>query len=85
MTEAIEIVDGGVFSVAAGPACSTAMPQPFLKSLAAARASVVDPPLIVPVVFAPASVAVDEHPPGGMYAVKSRHGMGPLNRCAAVH
>jgi hypothetical protein len=80
-TEASVIAEGGVAMVGAAPAPRIAIPHPFLKSFAAASESVVgDPKLIVPVVFAPASVAVVLHPPVGMNVVTSRHGMGPLNR-----
>ena len=71
--------------VEVGPAFSTAMPQPFLKSRAFATVRLALPEEIVPVVGGSVEVLTELHPPAGMYPLMSRQGIGPLKRCPAVH
>ncbi len=66
-------------SVAVGPAPITATPQPFLKSAGAETERLGEPLEIVPVAGG-SLVLLEPQPPAGIYAVKSRYGIGPLNR-----
>src|SRR5579864_7265495 len=75
----------GPVSEEVGPALSTAMPQPFLKSLALASVSEELPEEIVPVVCGSIWGIVELQPPAGMYLVISRQGMGPPKRWFDVH
>ncbi len=56
----------GGTSVDVVPAPMTAIPQPFLKSLAAASVRVAEPELIEPVVVFGNPPSLELHPPAGM-------------------
>src|SRR5690348_3739989 len=75
----------GPVSEAVGPALRTAMPQPFLKSLALASVSEELPEEIVSVVGGSICGMLELQPPAGIYLVISRKGMGPPKRWLAVH
>src|SRR4030088_291883 len=64
----------GPVIVAVGPAFTTAMPQPFLKSRALAKVKIALPEVMLPVVDGSNGTVLELHPPAGLYEVMSRHG-----------